>query len=100
MSDERQKARRPPWAGTLLIWAALMALLAASLGVAYLPIGVAGTAVGIGIAFCKAALVAALYMELSRANALIRLAVVAGGLLLSVLFALTFADALTRGWVG
>jgi cytochrome c oxidase subunit 4 len=48
------------------------------------------------IAALKAALVAALFMELSGSKALIRLAALAGLVFLAAMFALTLADVLTR----
>ena len=84
------------WRRNGLIWAALMSLLVLTLVLAYVPMGVFTTAVGIAIALVKAGLVALLYMELIRSDALVRLAALSGLVFVTVLFALTLADVLTR----
>lgn len=55
-------------------WAALLALVLSSLALAYVPLGAGNLAVGLGIALAKGALVAALYMELARETAAVRIA--------------------------
>lgn len=93
--------RRPVRARTLLcqnglIWAALMALLALTLVLAYVPMGRLTTVAGFAIALAKAALVLFLFMKLARAKSLVRLAAMSGFFFLSVLFALTLSDILSR----
>lgn len=87
---------RQLWRRNLLIWAALLALLFSSLGFAYLPLGKITTTAGIVIAFIKAALVLALYMELAKPKALTWLAALSGIVLLATLFSLSLADVLSR----
>jgi cytochrome c oxidase subunit 4 len=84
------------WRRNLVIWAALMALLILTLVAAYIPLGPGNTAIGIAIAFAKAALVVLLFMELARSKSLIRLAAISGLVFVTVLFALTFSDVLSR----
>ena len=84
------------WRRNGSIWAALMVLLALTLGLAYVPMGKLTTVAGIAIALIKAGLVAFLFMELIRSKALIRLAAVSGLVFVTVLFALTLADVLSR----
>ena len=84
------------WRRNGLIWAALMALLALSFGVAYVPVKLLSTTAGLVIAVVKAALVVFLFMELAKDRPLIRLAATAGLIFLAALFALTFADVLSR----
>ena len=84
------------WRRNGLIWGALLLLLLLSLVLAYVPMGVLTPSAGIAIAFAKAGLVILLFMELAKSKALIRLAAMAGAVLLAALFALTLADVLTR----
>jgi cytochrome c oxidase subunit 4 len=53
-------------------------------------------AIGVGIAGIKAALVVLLFMELTNAKPLIRLAALSGVVFLAALFLLTLADVLSR----
>lgn len=84
------------WRRNLMIWAALLALLILTLVVAYAPLGVSNTPIGLAIAAGKAALVVVLFMELSKSRALIQLTAMAGLVFVTVLFALTLADILSR----
>jgi cytochrome c oxidase subunit IV len=94
--SRRTSAGAHLWRRNGLIWLALLALLLTSFGSAYIPLGGWNTFIGIAIAFAKAALVALLFMELSRSRALIRLAGVAGLTFLFVLFGLTTTEVLMR----
>ena len=99
MSADRTKARttaRKLWQRNGLIWVALMCLLALTLVLAYVPMGVFTPTAGIVIAFVKAGLVVLLFMELAGSKPLIRLAAAAGLVFLTVFFALTLADVLSR----
>jgi cytochrome c oxidase subunit 4 len=99
MSREADKPRITAahlWRRNLAIWAALMGLLVLTLVLAYLPLGALNTPLGIAIGLAKAALVALLFMELARSSALTRLAAMAGLVFMTVLFALTLADVLSR----
>jgi cytochrome c oxidase subunit 4 len=87
---------RKLWQRNGMIWVALMCLLALTLVLAYVPMGELTPVAGIAIAFVKAGLVVMLFMELVGSKPLIRLAAVAGLIFLSVLFALTLADVLSR----
>lgn len=84
------------WQRNGLIWFALMCLLFLSLFLAYIPMGVITPTAGIVIALVKAGLVIMLFMELASSKPLIRLAAAAGLVFLTVLFALTLADVLSR----
>lgn len=81
------------------VWAALMLLLALTLGAAFLPLGAAKPWVGYAIATGKAGLILWFFMEMRREDGIARLAALAGFVWLMMLFALTAADYLTRGWV-
>ena len=84
------------WRRNRLIWAVLILLLALTLVLAYIPMGWLTPTAGIVVAFAKAGLVLLLFMELSQARPLIRLAAMAGAVFLVILFALTLADVLSR----
>ena len=84
------------WRRNLLIWLSLMGLLALSLILAFIPMGYLTPASGILIGAIKAALVVFMFMELSSAKALVRLAAMTGLVFLAVMFALTLAEVLTR----
>ncbi len=84
------------WWRNGLIWLALLVLLLTSFGTAYIPLGPWNMPIGIGIAFVKAGLVAALFMELKQARALIRLACAAGFFIVFILYGLTTIDVLMR----
>lgn len=84
------------WWRNLAVWVALLVLLFASLGLAYVPLGRWNSPLGIAIALVKAGLVAALFMNLARAGALIRLTAATGFLFVAILFLFTFSDLFTR----
>lgn len=99
MSAEGGRQQSPPsalWVKNVFVWAALLGLLLLSMFLAYVPMGPVTVASGLAIAAVKSALVLVFFMELIRARALIRLAALAGLIFLSVMFALTLADVLTR----
>ncbi len=92
---------RPPsearlWIGAAFVWLVLSGLLVATAALAYAPLGAAKIFVALGIAAAKAALVVWLFMELRSASPIIRIASAAGLFFLLVMFALTFADEMTR----
>lgn len=89
-------SRAPSLRRYLLTWVALLALLALTLGVAYVPLGAVNVALNIGIAGAKALLVMAVFMHLSGAGAVNRLAAAAGFLWLLILLGPTLGDYLTR----
>jgi cytochrome c oxidase subunit 4 len=80
----------------VITWAALLVLLALSAGSALLPLGWFNTAIGLVIALVKALLVAIVFMRLSRAHALLRIAAVTGVVTMALLFILSSADYATR----
>lgn len=91
----------PRSAGAILrralpVWAALVALALLTFTLAYVPMGRFNLPVSLAIAAAKALLIGLLYMNLRRPDPLLRLAGGASLLWMSFLFALTFADLLTR----
>ena len=87
---------RAIWRRLLPVWVALMALLAVTLTSAYLPLGGMNAGVALCIAAMKCLLIALFFMQLRRPDPLLRLAAGAATLWIAFLFALTFADLLTR----
>ena len=85
----------PPRA-LVLTWAALMALLGLTVLLAYQPLGVFNTIVALTIATVKAALVAAIFMELSRRDGLTVVFACAGFFWLAILLWLAWTDFYTR----
>ncbi len=73
----------------LLTLVALFALLALTTAVAFIDLGAGNTALSLGIAAAKAVLVAAVFMELTRADLHVRLTAAAGLYWLSILIGLT-----------
>jgi caa(3)-type oxidase subunit IV len=80
----------------LAVWLALVLLALGSLALAYMPLGAGNLAVAMGISAAKMLLIGLFFMRLVRAEPLRRLAAGACLLWLAFLFALTFADLMTR----
>jgi cytochrome c oxidase subunit 4 len=93
---QRHRTASSLWRRNGLVWAALMVLLFLSLILAYVPMGIFTPMSGIIIAFIKAGLVVALFMELVRSRPVDRLAALAGMMFLVVMFGLTMTDVLWR----
>ncbi|APX84350.1 oxidase [Methylorubrum extorquens] len=84
------------WLRGLVVWLLLLGLLTASLLAAYYLKAPWAPAVNFGLAATQAGLVALLFMRLSRADHLVRLAAACGLFWLAILFALTLTDTLSR----
>ena len=95
-NDGRPALAAKLWRRNGLIWVALMLLLLLTLALAYVPMGTLSPATGVGIAGIKGVLVVLLFMELTKAKPLIRLAALSGVIFLATLFLLTLADVLSR----
>lgn len=81
------------------VFAALLVLTAVTTGVAYLDLGPLNVTAAVAIAVVKMLVVALYFMHVRYSSRLTRL-VVGGGLLwLAILFLLTMADYVTRGWL-
>jgi cytochrome c oxidase subunit 4 len=87
--------RRPPRI-VLLVWFGLLTLLALTVFAAYLPLAAFNTVVALGIAATKAALVAAIFMELRERNSLRLAFAIAGLFWLGILLWLALSDYVTR----
>jgi cytochrome c oxidase subunit 4 len=81
------------------VFAALMALLITTIGVAYIHLGELNIIVALSIAFIKAALIALYFMHIRYSSRLLWVFAGAGLFWLGIMFALAFADYLTRGLV-
>ncbi|MGY3443607.1 MULTISPECIES: cytochrome C oxidase subunit IV family protein [unclassified Bradyrhizobium] len=77
-------------------WLGLLGLLALTVTIAYVPLGSANAIVAIGIGTAKAAVVAAIFMELRHRGALTLLFAGAGLFWLGILLWLGLMDFLTR----
>jgi cytochrome c oxidase subunit 4 len=83
----------------LLVYIALVALLAITVGAALLPIDRSiKPVVGLVVAAAKAGLIASVFMELRNRGGMVRVFAAAGFFWLVLMFVLTGADYLTRGW--
>jgi cytochrome c oxidase subunit 4 len=96
MSESRRKALRRIVAGPFLSWIGLCLLLGTTTGLAYLPMGSMNLAVSLAIAAAKVSIIAIVFMELSRAAGVVRLASIVGIFWLAFLFLLIFTDYLSR----
>jgi cytochrome c oxidase subunit 4 len=81
------------------VFGSLMALLAATVGIAYLHLGKLNVIAAITIAFVKAILIILYFMHVRYSPRLLWIFVGAGFFWLGILFALSFADFFTRGWL-
>ena len=82
------------------IWVALLILTAATTAVAYVDLGAFSVVAALTIAVIKMLLVALFFMHLRHSTHLTRLVVTGGLVWLMILLLLSFADFLTRGWLG
>ena len=84
----------------LVVFAALMVLLIVTVAVAFfVHAGDLNLIIALVIATIKAALVVLYFMHVLYASRLTKIFVCAAVLWLAILFGLTFADYLTRGWI-
>jgi cytochrome c oxidase subunit 4 len=79
-----------------MVWLGLVALFVVSTGSAYLPLGAFNTAVNLMIAAIMLALLVTFLMDLRRSSVLLHLLAGAGLFWSTFMFALTFADYMTR----
>lgn len=94
MTENTHPARL--WRKAVLVWVGLSLALVATVVGAYLDIGAWKLPLAMAIAAFKAALVAAIFMELTGAGAGARIAALVGVLWLALMVSLTFADETTR----
>jgi cytochrome c oxidase subunit 4 len=89
----------PPARTYFLVFVALLFLTGLTTGVAFMDLGPGNTVAALGIAFCKASLVALFFMHLRWSQPLVRIVMLASLLWLSILIGLTLGDAFTRNWI-
>ena len=80
------------------VFAALMVLTVLTVAVSRVDLGALNTAVAMAIAVLKASVVVLWFMHVIHSPRLTWIVVISSVLMLAVLFVLTFADYLTRGW--
>lgn len=80
----------------VLVWLALLVLLGVTLGAAFLPLGLWSPVIAYGIATIKAVLVLWFFMELRTEDRLVRLAMAAAFIWLSILFIILAVDYASR----
>lgn len=84
----------------LYAWVALLVLLALTIAASFAPLGPVLPFVSYTIAIAKTALIVWLFMEMKIRDGLQRLALAVGFVWVFILLLLSFADFLTRGWLG
>ena len=82
------------------IFVALLILTGLTVIVAYFDLGLLNTPVALAVAIVKASLVVLFFMGVRHNTPLTKVVVVSGFLWLFIMFGLTMADYLTRGWIG
>jgi cytochrome c oxidase subunit 4 len=82
-----------------LIFASLMVLTGLTVGVAFIDLKVMNTVVALTIAIIKATLVVLFFMHVKYSSRLTWVVAASGIVWLAIMFGITFADYLSRGWV-
>lgn len=95
MTDERTISPR----AYFLIFGALLSLTVTTVLAANAPLGSWHTPMALAIAAGKTTLVVLFFMHVLHSTKLTKLVIVGSLLWLSILFALLFADYLSRGWL-
>jgi cytochrome c oxidase subunit IV len=82
-----------------LIFGSLMVLTGVTVGVAFIDLRVMNTVVALTIAVVKATLVVLFFMHLKYSSRLTWVVGASALVWLAIMFGITFADYLSRGWV-
>ena len=80
------------------VFGGLLVLTATTVAVSRVDLGPFNVVLALGIAAVKGCLVAWFFMHIKQSSSLTRLFAVAGLFWMAILFALTFADYVSRGW--
>ncbi len=88
----------PKVSSLVSVFAALIVLTVVTTLVSYVQLGELNIVVALLIAFCKASLVAWIFMGVRHTTQLTKLFVVAGIVWLMILVLLTYSDYSSRGW--
>jgi cytochrome c oxidase subunit 4 len=81
------------------VWAALLLLLLSTIAVSYIHLGWLNPVAAVGIAAMKAAIIILYFMHVRYSPRLVWVFVGAGFFWVLILFAITFGDYLTRGYL-
>jgi len=81
------------------VFGSLMALLGATVALAYIHLGKLNMVAAVSIAVIKAVLIILYFMHVRYSSRLLWIFVCAGFFWLGIMFALSFSDFLTRGWL-
>jgi cytochrome c oxidase subunit 4 len=81
------------------IFASLMVLTGLTVAVAFVDLKVMNTVVALTIAIVKATLVVLFFMHVKYSTRLTWVVAASGVVWLAIMFSITFADYLSRGWV-
>ena len=81
------------------VFGGLMALLGATVAIAYIHLGKLNMIAALSIAVIKAVLIILYFMHVRYSSRLLWIFVCAGFFWLGIMFALSFSDFLTRGWL-
>jgi len=92
------KRRIPPRNVLIGVWLGLMLLMFTNFALSHFHVGAAGDAISLVIAFIQMGVVLVFFMRLHQSPNLVRVAAGAGYFWLCIIFALVFADYLTRQW--
>jgi cytochrome c oxidase subunit 4 len=82
------------------VFLALMVFTALTVGAAYVDMGALNNVVMIAIALLKTTLVVLFFMHVRYSTRLIPVVLAGGAFFLLVMFAITMADFMSRGWLG
>jgi cytochrome c oxidase subunit 4 len=82
------------------VFLGLIFLTVATTAVAFVNLGPFSVVAALGIACCKALLVALFFMHVRHSTKLTRLVLLGGLMWLAILLLLTLGDVMSRGWVG
>jgi cytochrome c oxidase subunit 4 len=84
----------------LAVFASLMVFTLITVAVAFVDLGPLNNVVMLGIAIAKAVLVVLFFMHVKYATRMIPLVAASGFFFLLILFGITIADYMSRGWLG
>jgi cytochrome c oxidase subunit IV len=99
-SDHSAGAAHPSPRLYVIIWALLMALLGLTVVMGEVPLGAWNFFISFAIAMVKAVLIVLFFMHIRYSPGLTRVVACAGVFFLAIMLGLTFADYMTRGWLG
>lgn len=81
------------------VFFALMVLLVATYGFALVDLGILNVPIALAIAVSKAVLIILFFMHVKYNTAMVKIFSITGFVFVAIMFALTFADYMTRTWL-